>query len=319
MHRHDPSSTRVALLVGGSSNERPISLASGEQVHAALNKAGYPVEVIDTQDAPAALERLMGGSFDVVFIALHGKGGEDGTIQGACEMLGIPYTGSGVLASALAMDKARSKAFYRHYGLPVAASITLRHGEPYTIDELVAQVGEHCVVKPVGDGSSLGMSIVHYADELPAALEKAFAAGQDVMVEAYIEGTEITVAVLGNESPEPLPVIEIVPHDEFYSYEVKYSAAGADHIIPARLVPEVYERAQDYAVRAHRALGCAGMSRSDFIVNAEGIPIILETNTLPGMTETSLLPDAARHAGYDFPAVCSYIVQLALEKHAARA
>lgn len=317
MHRHDPSNTRVALLVGGSSNERAISLSSGEQVHTALKKAGYIVEVIDTQDARTALERLIDGSFDVAFLALHGKGGEDGTIQGACETIGLPYTGSGVLASALAMDKARSKAFYVQNGLPVAPSVTLRRDEPYTIDELVAQVGEQCVVKPIDDGSSLGMSIVHQLDELPAALTKAFANGQDIMIEAYVRGTEITVAVLGNENPEPLPVIEIVPHDEFYSYEVKYAAAGADHIIPARLAPEVYERAQAYAVRAHRALGCSGLSRSDFIVTDDGTPIILETNTLPGMTETSLLPDAARHAGYDFPAVCSRIIELALEKHCA--
>lgn len=317
MHRHDPSNTRVALLVGGSSNERAISLSSGEQVHKALEKAGYIVEVIDTQDARAAFERLIDGGFDVAFLALHGKGGEDGTIQGACETIGLPYTGSGVLASALAMDKARSKAFYVQNGLSVAPSVTLRHDEPYTIDELVAQVGEQCVVKPIDDGSSLGMSIVHQLDELPAALTKAFANGQDIMIEAYVRGTEITVAVLGNENPEPLPVIEIVPHDEFYSYEVKYAAAGADHIIPARLAPEVYERAQNYAVRAHRALGCSGLSRSDFIVTDDGIPVILETNTLPGMTETSLLPDAARHAGYDFPAVCSRIIELALEKHRA--
>lgn len=314
MHRHDPSNTRVALLVGGSSNERTISLASGKQVYQALQTAGYTVEMIDTLNARKAVELLGAGAFDVAFLALHGKGGEDGSIQGVCETLGIPYTGSGVLASALAMDKGRAKAFYSQYGLPVAASVVLRRGESYTIDDIVAQVGEHCVVKPIGDGSSLGMSIVHSADELPAALTKAFAAGQDVLVEAYITGTEITVAVLGNADPEPLPVIEIVPHDEFYSYEVKYAAAGADHIIPARLAPEVYERAQEYAVRAHRALGCAGLSRSDFIVTEEGVPVILETNTLPGMTETSLLPDAARHAGYDFPAVCSRIVDLALER-----
>lgn len=316
MLRHDPSQVHVAVLVGGTSNERPVSLCSGEQVEKALLSAGYTVDVIDTKDALQAARRLLDGSYAVAFLALHGKGGEDGLIQGFCETIGLPYTGSGVLASALAMDKARSKVFYAVNGLPVADSVLLRRGEPYSVDEIADRLGEKCVVKPIGDGSSVGMSLVESARELPAALERAFATGQDVLVESFVAGTEITVAVLGNDDPEPLPVIEIVPHDEFYTYEVKYSAAGAEHIIPARLDPEVYQRAQEYAVRAHRILGCAGMSRSDFIVTEDGVPVILETNTIPGMTETSLLPDAARKAGYDFPTVCSRIIDSALERFA---
>lgn len=310
----DPSSVRVAVLAGGVSHEREVSLSSGAQVQAALSSAGFDNELIDTQDPRAALLRLMDGGFDVAFIALHGRGGEDGSIQGVCETLGIPYTGSGILASATAIDKSRSKVIYRHHGIPVAASVTLRRGVPYSIDDVVVAVGEKCAVKPIGDGSSVGMSIVHRSSELPDAIERAFATGEDVLVESFVPGTEVTAAVLGNDDPEALPLIEIVPHAEFYNYEVKYSASGADHIVPARLAPEVYAKVQQYAVAAHRALGCRGMSRSDFIVDPDRGPFILETNTVPGMTETSLLPDAARHAGYDFPALCAAIVALALER-----
>jgi D-alanine-D-alanine ligase len=309
----DPSTVRVAVLYGGVSDERPVSLRSGQQVHEALDKAGFPNTLIDTQDAPAALRALAGGSFDVAFLALHGKGGEDGTVQGVCETLGLPHTGSGVLASALAIDKARAKTMYAAAGLPCAPSVRLANGAPFDVREICAVVGEHCVVKPIGDGSSVGMSIVHDPSELPAAVDVAAATGQDVLVERYVAGTEVTVAVLGNDDPQALPVIEIVPHAEFYDYHEKYAAQGADHVIPARLEPEVYERVQSFAVRAHRALGCRGLSRSDFIVDESGTPVILETNTIPGMTRTSLLPDAARHAGIDFPTLCARIVGYALE------
>lgn len=307
------SVTRVAVLAGGTSNERTVSLSSGSQVCAALASAGYDACMLDTQDAASTLQALLSGAYDVAFIALHGKGGEDGCIQGLCETLGIPYTGSGVMASAVAMDKARSKILYQSCGIPTAASCTLQHGASYSVDDIVAVVGEKCVVKPIGDGSSVGMSIVHEPTELPAALAKAFETGQDVLVESFVAGTEITVAVLGNTDPQALPVIEIVPHAEFYDFEVKYSATGADHVIPARIDPAAYAKAQEYALRAHNVLGCRGVSRSDFIVTAQGVPYILETNTIPGMTQTSLLPDAARHAGYEFPALCSKLIELAVE------
>jgi D-alanine-D-alanine ligase len=305
---------RVAVLYGGSSDERTVSLTSGEQVHKALVGEGIKADLIDTQDGREALGKLIAGDYDVAFIALHGKGGEDGTIQGALETLKIPYTGSGVAASAVAMDKARSKASYGLAGLDIAKSVTLAHPGDMSAEQIVAAVGQKCVVKPCGDGSSVGMSIVHEAAELPHALEVAFACGQTVMVESYVTGTEVTVAVLGNDDPQPLPVIEIVPHAEFYDFEVKYSANGAEHIIPARLDPQVYERVQQASVRAHKALGCRGVSRSDFIITADGTPVILETNTIPGMTPTSLLPDAASKAGMSFAQVCVRLLELALEK-----
>ncbi len=308
-----PSDIKVAVLCGGISDERPVSLTSGEQVHKALSGKGIAADLIDTQDGRAALLRLIEGGYDVAFIALHGKGGEDGTIQGALETLGIPYTGSGVAASAVAMDKSRSKASYGLVGLPCAASVTLASQDDMSVEQIVEAVGAKCVVKPCGDGSSVGMSIVHDPAELPHALEVAFACGQSVMVESYVSGTEVTVAVLGNDDPQALPVIEIVPHAEFYDFEVKYSANGAEHIIPARLDPEVYERVQAAAVLAHKALGCRGVSRSDFIVSQDGTPVILETNTIPGMTPTSLLPDAASKAGMDFGQVCVRLLELALQ------
>jgi D-alanine-D-alanine ligase len=305
---------RVAVLYGGFSDERTVSLTSGEQVNKALVGEGIKADLIDTQDGREALGKLIAGDYDVAFIALHGKGGEDGTIQGALETLKIPYTGSGVAASAVAMDKARSKASYGLAGLDIAKSVTLAHPGDMSAEQIVAAVGQKCVVKPCGDGSSVGMSIVHEAAELPHALEVAFACGQTVMVESYVTGTEVTVAVLGNDDPQPLPVIEIVPHAEFYDFEVKYSANGAEHIIPARLDPQVYERVQQASVRAHKALGCRGVSRSDFIITADGTPVILETNTIPGMTPTSLLPDAASKAGMSFAQVCVRLLELALEK-----
>lgn len=308
----DPSSMRVALLAGGVSNERQISFLSGEQVGQALAAAGFTYEMIDPAEGLSAIEKLANGSFDVAFIALHGKGGEDGTIQGVCQMLGIPYTGSGVLASALSMDKPRAKAVYARAGLPVAPSVVVWPDEQYDIEAIVGVVGQKSVVKPIGDGSSVGMNIVHEPSELHDALKIAFDAGGPALVEQFIPGTEITVSVIGNEHPIALPVIEIVPHAEFYDFEVKYSPTGADHIIPARLSPEVYRRAQEYGIRAHDALGCHGMSRSDFIVDPTGECIILETNSIPGMTATSLLPDAARHAGYDFPTLCTMLIEYAV-------
>ncbi len=310
---YDPETVRVAVVAGGASHERAVSLMSGSQVHKALTEAGYPNEIVDTGEVADAFERLLSGSYDVVFNALHGRGGEDGAIQGICETVGLPYTGSGILASALSLDKSRSKALYRQFGIPTSPSVTLYRGQPYDIGSIAAIVGEESVVKPVNDGSSIGISIVHDLTQLPAALEVGFNTGDDVLVESFIAGTEITISVIGNEELTVLPIIEIIPHDKFYTYDVKYATGGSEHIIPARLPKDVYALAQEYAKTAHRALGCRGMSRSDFIVNKQGVPVILETNTVPGMTATSLLPDAARHMGIEFPELCSMLVQLALE------
>jgi D-alanine-D-alanine ligase len=309
----DPANTRVLLLVGGTSNEREISLASGASVEAGLKEAGFPVEVIDT-GKEGYLSRVVASGCDVVFICLHGKEGEDGTMQGLCELMGKPYVGPGVLASALALDKSRAKTFYIASGLPTPNSFSVRRGEPYNVDEILAAAGEKCVVKPYTEGSAIGVTIVHNPQELDAAIEKALAIDDVALVERFVEGVEVTVAVLGNDDPVALPVIEIIPRNEFYDYESKYDEGGSEHICPAHIPEEQAEACKRISITAHQALGCKGVSRSDFIIDATGTPWILETNTIPGMTETSLLPDAARAVGIEFPELCRRLIELALER-----
>jgi D-alanine-D-alanine ligase len=302
------------------SSEREVSLASGEAVRQVLAESGMRVATIDTA-APRFLETVAETGADVVFIALHGRGGEDGTVQGALELMGMPYTGSGVLASALAMDKARTKLFYRESGLrtPTAWRVTRTAlgdlaGDPEgCITRVLAHVGLPLVVKPVADGSSVGISIVHERTDLVHALNTGFAVSDELLVEAFIQGTEVTVPVLGNDEPEALPVIEIVPRNEFYDYESKYSEGGCEHIIPARISEAVARACTDAALKAHKALGCRGMSRTDFIVDIMGVPWAIETNTIPGMTATSLLPHAAAHAGISASELYQRIIGYALE------
>lgn len=307
-----PSECKVALLAGGTSGEREISLASGEGARGALEEAGFEVVWIDPSDK-GDLKRLIEEHFDVAFLCLHGKMGEDGTMQGMLELLGIPYTCSGVLASATAMDKAKSKVFYELAGVPTPPSVSLKLGESYDVEAVKATVGIPCVVKPVTEGSALGVEIVEDAADLEAAIERTFAIDPLVIIERFVDGTEVTVAVIGNDKPQALPVIEIVPRGEFYDFDSKYAPGGSQHIIPARIDDAVTAKVQDYAARAHRALGCSGVSRTDFIIDGAGEPWVLETNTIPGMTATSLLPDAARAAGMTFPELCTKLIEFALE------
>lgn len=310
----DPIKTKVTLLKGGKSGEREISLDSGAACARALRECGFPVIEIDTADDDA-IERILKSDPDVVFIALHGKDGEDGCVQGLCELMDVPYTGPGVLASALAMDKSRAKVFYDEAGLATAPWKTLYAGHACDVGEIVREVGEHCVVKPAREGSALGVHIVESEDDIGAAVEEALQHDSEVVVERYVEGTEVTVAVLGNEDPEALPVIEIVPQgdSEFYDFKAKYAAGGATHIIPARLSDGITRKCQNDAVAAHKALGCTGVSRTDMIVDGNGTNWVLETNTIPGMTATSLLPDAAAKVGIGFGELCKMLVELALE------
>lgn len=309
----DPAKCKVALLAGGTSGEREISIASGKGAKAALEKAGFPVTTIDPADKDD-LKKLIDEHFDIAFLCMHGKMGEDGTIQGMLEILGIPYTCSGVQASAIAMDKNKSKIMYETREIPTPVSMLLTKGQDFSYDELKEKVGIPCVAKPATEGSALGVEIVNDEDALEEAIDRVFAIDNQVIVEQFVSGTEITVAVLGNDLPFALPVIQIVPTGEFYDFTSKYAPGGSQHICPAPLEDDVTSKAQDYAVRAHLALGCSGVSRSDFIIDESGEPWILETNTIPGMTETSLLPDAARAAGMDFPALCTKLIQYALDK-----
>lgn len=316
MDRTGRQDLRIAVLAGGTSDEREISLASGKNVVHALTEAGYgSVELIDPA-APTFLEHMTGDRWDAAFIALHGIGGEDGRIQHVLEFLGIPYTASSPLASGIAMDKDLSKLLYRRAGLPVAPSVTFGHADMPPLEEIVAVVGEQSFVKPVVNGSSYGISLAKDPSELANAIEVAFEHGEKVMVEKRVFGTECSVAAVGDgETLRALPVVEIlVPEQsEFYDLEVKYADPKDLHRIPACLPENVYTQVQEIACRAHEALGLYGISRTDVIVTEDG-PVILETNNIPGMTPESLVPDEARHAGIPFSELCAELVDLALKR-----
>lgn len=316
MDRTGRQDLRIAVLAGGTSDEREISLASGKNVVHALTEAGYgSVELIDPA-APTFLEHMTGDGWDAAFIALHGIGGEDGRIQHVLEFLGIPYTASSPLASGIAMDKDLSKLLYRRAGLPVAPSVTFGRADMPPLEEIVAVVGEQSFVKPVVNGSSYGISLAKDPSELANAIEVAFEHGEKVMVEKRVFGTECSVAAVGDgETLRALPVVEIlVPEQsEFYDLEVKYADPKDLHRIPACLPEDVYTQVQEIACRAHEALGLYGISRTDVIVTEDG-PVILETNNIPGMTPESLVPDEARHAGIPFSELCAELVDLALKR-----
>ena len=316
MDREELLSKSVAVLGGGWSDEREISLSSARECEAALKEAGFArVDLIDLA-ARDFVVRLISGGYDVVFPALHGRYGEDGCIQGLLEILHIPYCFSGVSASAVAMEKELSKLVYADAGIRAPLGVSLASGRCLSgaeAEELVGELGLPLFVKPAANGSSYGATKVAEASALNDAVARAGEGGSRVLVEECVEGTEITVPVIGNDEPSALPVVEIVTGAEFYDLKVKYEPSAMHHVIPARLEPGVYARAQELAVRAHRALGCRGCSRSDFIVTAQGEPVILETNTIPGMTAESLLPDSARHGGIEFPELCARFVELALE------
>lgn len=303
----------VALLAGGKSAEREVSLRSGQQVFEALNKDRYEVLRYDPRDD---LPRLAQESnrIDVALIILHGRLGEDGTIQGLLECLGIPYQGSGVLGSALAMNKIISKQMYIQAGLPVAPFVVVDGNRPEDAVKVAGSLGFPVVVKPEHEGSSIGLSIVKSAEDLPRALEDAWRFDRRCLVEKFIDGIEITGSVIGNEDLQALPLIEIIPGEgfEFFDYQAKYTPGASREICPARLSPDLTARAQEYAKRAHLALHCRGYSRTDMIVSQDEI-YVLETNTIPGMTKTSLLPQAAAAAGISFSELLDRLIELAME------
>ena len=285
---------RIGVLMGGLSAEREISLKSGMAVHQALLAQGYDSTAIDVRHEVADILRQE--KIDLAFIALHGRYGEDGCIQGVLELMGIPYTGSGVLASALAMHKLYSKLAFSAAALTITPYLAVRKGEPCTADML--PFGLPVVVKPVQEGSSVGVSIVKHQDALQAALDEAFQYDNLVLVEQYVKGQEVQVGILDNQ---PIGAIEIVPKNEFYDYEAKYSDGMAEHIFPARLQADLYQKVQQQGLKAHQALGCDGYCRVDFLVTETGECYLLEVNTLPGMTALSLLPEIAQKgAGLSF-------------------
>ncbi len=307
----EPQQIHVALLYGGKSSEREISIKSAESVAQGLNDCGFEVIQIDTGE-PHYIDRLEHLNPDIVFNCLHGKGGEDGCVQGVCCELGLPFTGSGVLASALSMDKAKSKVFYRAYGINTPASININKSETITYEQAAAKLGSKMVLKPANEGSAFGVSIVENKAEFDEALQLAESLDSLVLIEQFVAGTEITVAVMGNTEPIAMPVIEIVPHAEFYDFEAKYKDGGSDHICPAPLSEELTNKSQEMSIEAHKVLGCKGVSRSDLIIDENNQIWMLETNSIPGMTKTSLIPDSARAMGIDFSELCKLIVELGL-------
>ncbi len=313
-HIPDPSDCKVALIAGGTSGERTISLASKDGASNALQEAGYQVTWLDPAKQDD-IKELVKGDYDVAFLALHGKGGEDGTIQGFLETIGMPYTGSGVQSSAISIDKQKAKIVYLNAGIPTPPSRYVRRGESFRAADIVEALGEKCVIKAATEGSSLGVYIVEGEDAITQAIHDALVIDTAALIERYVAGTELTVVILGaEETAEALPIIEIIPQAESYDYDSKYAPGGSEHICPARLSQEDTTMIQRLAVEAHNALGCHGVSRTDFILDENHEPWVLETNTIPGMTTTSLLPDAARAAGIDFSDLCVRLIQSAFEK-----
>ncbi len=304
----------VALLAGGRSGEREVSLMGAAGVEKALDPEKFNVT---RYDPLTDLEKIAAdaGTIDFAFILLHGLWGEDGTVQGYLDLLDIPYQGAGVLGSALAMDKNLAKELYRLNGLPVAAWRIVKNENDYPEDELISSLGLPLVIKPVCDGSSLGMTIVKSKAELREAIQTALKNGERAMVERFISGREITVGVLGNDDPAALPLIEIIPGDEFtfFDYTAKYKPGATKEICPAEVDEELTAKAQEYGIMAHRALQLRGYSRTDMIISEAGEIFILETNTIPGMTPTSLFPQAADEYGLDFPALLEKLIELGLE------
>jgi len=349
----------VAVLMGGRTAEHEISLETGRVIVNALDKSEYNVkpvvitktgkwliprgyigqlegarkrfEIPDIQkpgivpiNAGTALDRAMEEKVDVVFIAMHGPLGEDGTVQGLLELADIPYTGSNVLASSLAMNKVVSRQLFQHGGLNVPRSLVFTVWEwsksaPAVVSKVKAEIGFPCVLKPVELGSSVGVSIARKDEEFKNSFQKVLRYGNEVLVEEFLDGQEVTCAVLGaagGEEPKPLVPTEIVPvTSEFFDYEAKYTPGATEEITPPRDIDdEMILEIQETAVRAHKILGCGGMSRTDMIIRS-GTLYVLELNTIPGMTEISLYPQAAKAAGIEFPDLLSRLIKLAIETH----
>ena len=304
---------RVGVLMGGPSSEREISLKSGKAVFSALKDAGVEAVAIDiTTDNPAEnVSLLKNHNLDCAFIALHGRFGEDGTIQGILEGMHLPFTASGVKASQLAMDKIGSLEIFSQGGLRVPKSQFIEKSAYQKSPVFENQLGFPLVVKPANHGSSIGLSLVEHIQELPAAVKLAFKFDEHIIIQEYVSGRELTVGILDELA---LPVIEIIPSNKFFDFTAKYQAGLTQYIVPAALDPEVALEVQRIALQAHKLLGCYGCSRVDIILAKEGCPYILEVNTIPGMTSTSLLPKAAKITGIDFNQLCLKLLELAYAK-----
>lgn len=302
---------KIGVLLGGESHEREISILSGNAVYEALSAAGLSVNRIDLQGDPKTC--LSDHDIDVAFLALHGKGGEDGSIQEVLDTLGIPYTGSDAIGSRNAFDKRRTKELLSQAGLPVPYSAVVTAS---TWQSVIHEFSFPLFIKPVDDGSSIGVHMVHTLDELTQLFERIFDTYADYVIEERIVGREITVGIVGNTA---LPIIELKTKHSFYDYEAKYTAGHTEYCIPAAVSENDRIRYQTIALAVHCVLGARDMSRVDMMLDMNGAPSILELNSLPGFTSTSLLPKAAREEGISFDALCMQLLGMALERADSKA
>jgi D-alanine-D-alanine ligase len=299
-----PDFGKVAVLLGGRSAEREISLRSGNMVLGALSRKGVDAHAFDPQEH--GLEQLIAQHFDRVFIALHGRFGEDGTVQGALEYLGLPYTGSGVMASAIAMDKWRTKLLWQAAGVPTPPYEVLNKDTDFP--SVAERLGIPLMVKPAREGSSIGMSKVTSTEKVEAAYDVAAQYDEVIIAERFIEGVEVTAAILNGE---PLPLIRLETPRTFYDYQAKYFSDDTRYICPSGLPAEQEGRIQEQALRAFKLIGCSGWGRVDVMIERTGEPYLLEVNTIPGMTDHSLVPMAARARGIEFDDLCVRILESA--------
>ncbi len=310
----------IAVICGGPSKEAEVSRATAQGIVKALKENYFKVHLLELDGHID--QNLRQISPDVVFPAVHGKWGEDGALQGLLNIMGFPFVGSGMEANVLAMDKVLSKQLFLLHGLPVANyKVAAATCDLQTeAQQILSSLGGAVVIKPVCEGSGLGVSFAHNVDEVYKGLELAFTYGPRALIETKIIGAEITAAILERETAEALPIIQIkTPPGTWYDYEHRYTPGLSEHILPAPLPEKQYQRVQEVALMAHRALGCRDLSRADFVVPSQGEPILLEVNSLPGMTSTSLFPEAAKAVGISFPALVSLLVERAAARATNRA
>ena len=313
----DRKNLRITVIYGGISSEREVSLRSGKAVFDALQRCGYrQVSLFDlTRDS---LKNLLSNPMDLAVLALHGKGGEDGCVQGMLELAGIPYTGSSVEASAVCMDKIRTKQLIDYVGLPTPRFEQFHRSwgldVPQMAEMIKERIGLPVVLKSPCEGSSIGVIIVKEEKDLSNAIFDIFSYGDALLAEEFIDGVELTLPILGNKEPTVLPIIEITSKNEFYDYEAKYTQGMCHHLIPARISEEDIKQVNEIGKTAYQTIGCEGLARIDFILDREKGPMLIEINTLPGMTEMSLFPDSARYNGISFEELVDKIVCFALER-----
>ena len=303
------------VVCGGYSTEREVSLKSGNAVYNGLKQAGFQnIELFDLKKDN--MHEIIFKHPDVVFLALHGQGGEDGCIQGMLELSQIPYTGPGVASSAICMNKILTKQILSSYGIPNAKFLIKNKYECDDLSsvtkELIDKLGLPMVLKSPCQGSSIGVVIVKHAEEIPAGISEVFSYGNQLLAEEFLSGVEITLPIIGNNNLTVLPEIEIASEREFFDYKAKYTNGLCRHIIPARISEQTRKRVQEIGFNTYRALNCVGLSRIDFIIDENKGPMVIEVNTLPGMTETSLFPDSANEAGIPFNQLVTEIIELAL-------